>query len=121
MLDIQLLRNDIDEVATKLTTRGYTLDKDVFLKLEAERKTLQTRTQELQASRNTLSKQIGQLKSKGEDTAPIMAQVSAMKEELEKNELRLGELLKELDSFIANIPNIPQASVPVGKSEADNV
>lgn len=121
MLDIQLLRNDIDMVASKLAGRGYTLDKEAFQKLESERKSLQTRTQELQASRNALSKQIGQLKAKGEDACPIMAQVAAMKEELEANELRLADLLKEFDAFIAIIPNLPQESVPVGKSEADNV
>ena len=121
MLDIQLLRNDIDMVASKLAGRGYTLDKEAFQKLESERKSLQTRTQELQASRNALSKQIGQLKGKGEDASTIMAQVAAMKEELEANELRLADLLKEFDAFIAIIPNLPQESVPVGKSEADNV
>ena len=121
MLDIQLLRNNIDEVSERLAGRGYSLDVDAFQKLEAERKTLQTRTQDLQASRNSLSKQIGMLKGKGEDASPVMAQVATLKEELEANEARLGELLKELDAFVATIPNVPQASVPVGKSEADNL
>ncbi len=121
MLDIQLLRNNIDAVAERLATRGYTLDVAGFQKLEAERKTLQTRTQDLQASRNSLSKQIGMLKGKGEDASAVMAQVTAMKEELDANEARLGELLKEFDAFVATIPNPPQESVPVGKSEADNV
>jgi seryl-tRNA synthetase len=121
MLDIQLLRNNIDAVAERLATRGYTLDTATFQKLEAERKTLQTRTQDLQASRNSLSKQIGMLKGKGEDASAVMAEVAAMKSELEANEVRLGELLKEFDAFVATIPNVPQESVPVGKSEADNV
>lgn len=121
MLDIQLLRNNIDAVAQRLATRGYALDTATFQKLENERKTLQTRTQDLQASRNSLSKQIGMLKSKGEDASAVMAEVAAMKNELEANEVRLGELLKEFDAFVATIPNVPQESVPVGKSEADNV
>ena len=121
MLGIQLLRNNIDEVSERLAGRGYSLDVDAFQKLEAERKTLQTRTQDLQASRNSLSKQIGMLKGKGEDASPVMAQVATLKEELEANEARLGELLKEFDAFVATIPNLPQASVPVGRSEADNV
>ncbi len=121
MLDIQLLRNNIDAVAQRLATRGYTLDTENFQKLENERKTLQTRTQDLQASRNSLSKQIGMLKGKGEDASAVMAEVAAMKSELEANEVRLGELLKEFDAFVATIPNVPQESVPVGKSEADNV
>jgi seryl-tRNA synthetase len=121
MLDIQLLRNNIDAVCERLATRGYTLDTATFQKLEGERKTLQTRTQDLQASRNSLSKQIGQLKSKGEDTSAVMAEVAALKQELDANEVRLAELLKEFDAFVAVIPNLPQESVPVGKSEADNV
>ena len=120
MLDIQLLRTNIDAVCQRLATRGYTLDVTTFQTLEAERKTLQTRTQDLQASRNSLSKQIGQLKSKGEDASAAMAEVAALKAELDANEIRLGELLKEMEAFIATIPNMPQESVPVGKSEADN-
>ena len=120
MLDIQLLRTDIDAVSARLATRGYTLDAATFQKLEAERKTLQTRTQDLQAKRNSLSKQVGMLKGKGEDASAAMAEVAALKSELEANEQRLGELLKEMEAFIATIPNLPQESVPVGKSEADN-
>jgi len=121
MLDIQLLRNNIDAVNERLATRGYALDVATFQKLESERKVLQTRTQELQASRNSLSKQIGMLKGKGEDASAVLAQVATLKDELEANEVRLGELLKELDAFVATIPNLPQESVPVGRSEADNV
>ena len=95
MLDIQLLRNDLDAVAARLATRGKAIDFTQFSALEAERKTLQTRTQELQASRNSLSKQIGMLKGKGEDASEVMAQVAAMKTELEQAEARLTELLGE--------------------------
>jgi seryl-tRNA synthetase len=121
MLDIQLLRNDPDAVAQRLAARGFTLDSATFQALDAERKTLQTRTQELQASRNSLSKQIGMLKGKGEDASAVMAQVAALKDELDANELRLAALLGELEAFVASIPNLPQGSVPPGKSEADNV
>ena len=121
MLDIQLLRTNLDAVAERLAQRGFTLDSAAFQALENERKTLQTRTQELQAARNSLSKQIGMLKGKGEDASAVMAQVAAHKDELEANEVRLGELLKALDAFLALIPNLPHESVPAGKSEADNV
>ena len=121
MLDIQLLRNNLDAVATRLATRGYTLDTSAFQALEAERKDLQTRTQELQASRNSLSKQVGQLKAKGEDASGVMAEVAAMKSELEACEVSLTELLKEFDAFVAVIPNLPHESVPVGRDETGNV
>ena len=121
MLDIQLLRTNIDAVAERLATRGYALDVAAFQALEAERKTLQTRTQDLQASRNTLSKQIGMLKGKGEDASAVLAEVAALKDELDANEVRLAELLKTFDAFVAQIPNLPHESVPPGKSEADNV
>ena len=121
MLDIQLLRNDIGVVSERLATRGYTLDIAAFQQLEAERKSLQTRTQDLQASRNSLSKQIGMLKGKGEDASAVLAEVAALKEELDANEIRLDDLLKTFDAFVAMIPNLPQTSVPVGKSEVDNV
>ena len=121
MLDIQLLRNDLDAVAARLATRGKAIDFTQFSALEAERKTLQTRTQELQASRNSLSKQIGMLKGKGEDASEVMAQVAAMKTELEQAEARLTELLGEFNAIVAAIPNLPNETVPVGKDETDNV
>ncbi len=120
MLDIQLLRNDIDAVAERLATRGFTLDRAEFQRLESERKHLQTRTQELQAKRNSLSKQVGGLRARGEDAAPLMQQVAALKDDLEADEARLGILLGELESFLATLPNPPQESVPVGSSDADN-
>ena len=121
MLDIQLLRNNLDAVAARLATRGYTLDTAGFLALESERKDLQTRTQDLQASRNSLSKQIGQLKAKGEDASGVMAEVAALKADLEACEVRLADKLKEFDAFVAVIPNLPQESVPAGRDESGNV
>src|SRR5512135_867982 len=121
MLDIQALRNDLAGVAARLATRGYTLDTAKFEQLEGERKTIQVRTQELQAKRNATSKQIGQAKAKGEDVSAIMAEVGALGDELKQLEAKLPLLLQEMDAFLAVIPNLPHATVPVGKSEADNV
>jgi seryl-tRNA synthetase len=121
MLDIQTLRNDLAATAARLATRGYVLDTAKFEQLEAERKTIQTRTQELQAKRNAASKQIGQAKAKGEDVSAIMAEVGALGEELKQLEAKLPQLLQEVDAFLAVIPNMPHATVPIGKSEADNV
>jgi seryl-tRNA synthetase len=121
MLDIQTLRNDLAGVAARLKTRGFELDNAKFEQLEAERKTIQTRTQELQAKRNASSKLIGQAKAKGEDTTAIMAEVGALGEELKQLEAKLPQVLADMDAFLAVIPNVPHASVPVGKSEADNV
>ena len=121
MLDIQTLRNDLAGVAARLATRGYTLDTAKFEQMEAERKTIQTRTQELQAKRNASSKLIGQAKAKGEDTTAIMAEVGALGDELKQLEAKLPQVLAEMEAFLAVIPNVPHATVPVGKSEADNV
>jgi seryl-tRNA synthetase len=121
MLDIQTLRNDLEGVAVRLATRGYTLDTAKFEQMEAERKTIQSRTQELQAKRNASSKLIGQAKAKGEDTTAIMAEVGALGDELKLLEAKLPQVLADMDAFLAIIPNVPHASVPVGKSEVDNV
>jgi seryl-tRNA synthetase len=121
MLDIQTLRNDLAGVAARLATRGYTLDTAKFEQMEAERKTIQSRTQELQAKRNASSKLIGQAKAKGEDTTAIMAEVGALGEELKQLEAKLPQVLADMDAFLAVIPNVPHSTVPVGKSEADNV
>ncbi len=121
MLDIQLLRNDLAGAAARLATRGYTLDTARFEQLEAERKTIQTRTQELQAKRNAASKQIGAAKAKGEDVSAIMAEVAALGDELKQLEAKLPQLLQEIDEFLSVVPNTPHASVPVGKTDADNL
>ncbi|HZW26487.1 MAG TPA: serine--tRNA ligase [Gallionella sp.] len=120
MLDIQTLRTDLANVAARLATRGYQLDTAKFEQLEAERKTIQTRTQDLQAKRNATSKLIGQAKAKGEDVAPIMAEVAGIGDELKQLEAKLPQVLAEMDAFLAVIPNVPHESVPVGKSEEDN-
>jgi len=121
MLDIQTLRNDLDGVAARLATRGFVLDTEKFAQLEAERKTIQTRTQELQAKRNATSKQIGQAKAKGEDVSAIMAEVATLGDELKQAEVQLGEVQSALQQLLEVIPNTPHSGVPVGKSEADNL
>ncbi|WP_374243361.1 serine--tRNA ligase [Zoogloea sp.] len=121
MLDVQLLRAKLDFVAERLATRGMSLDVAAFQALEDERKTRQTRTQELQARRNTLSKQVGQLKSKGEDASAVLAEVAGIGDELKANEVALAELLERFNAFVAGLPNLPHDSVPAGKSEEDNV
>ena len=121
MLDLQTLRNDLSTVAARLATRGYVLDTAKFEQLEAERKTIQSRTQELQAKRNASSKLIGQAKAKGEDVSAIMAEVGALGEELKQLEAKLPQVLQDMDAFLSVIPNTPHESVPVGKSEADNL
>jgi seryl-tRNA synthetase len=121
MIDIQLLRKDIDNVATRLASRKYVLDVAAFNALEAERKAIQTRTEELQGKRNSLSKQIGMLKGKGEDTAGVMAQVAGLGDELKADEALLSEVQAKLAAFMESVPNLPHASVPVGVDETGNV
>ncbi|THF65810.1 serine--tRNA ligase [Pseudothauera nasutitermitis] len=121
MLDIQLLRSQFDQVAARLATRGLTLDAAAFQALEEERKRLQTRTQELQARRNALSKEIGKLKSRGEDASAVMAEVGQLGDELKACEQALPALLERIGEFTAGLPNLPHASVPVGEDEAGNV
>jgi seryl-tRNA synthetase len=121
MLDVQLLRARLDFVAERLATRGMTLDVTAFQALEEERKTRQIRTQELQARRNTLSKQVGQLKGKGEDASAVLAEVAGIGDELKANEVALAELMERFNAFVAGLPNLPHDSVPLGRSEEDNV
>ncbi len=121
MLDIQLLRNNLPEVARLLASRGVTLDTEAFRALEDERKALQIRTQELQAKRNSASKLIGQLKAKGESAAAVMEEVAGLGEALKDSEAMLALLLERFNAFVAQIPNLPHESVPAGGSEADNV
>jgi len=120
MLDIQVLRNDLDDVASRLATRGFALDTKRFVQLEAERKAIQMRTQELQAKRNSSSKLIGQAKAKGEDVSAIMAEVANLGDELKQAEVQLGEVQNALQQLLEVIPNMPYSSVPVGKSETEN-
>ncbi|HTS21531.1 MAG TPA: serine--tRNA ligase [Casimicrobiaceae bacterium] len=121
MLDIQMLRNDAAGVAARLAARGYALDIARFERLEADRKTIQTRTQELQAKRNTLSKAIGAAKGRGEDTGPLMREVGGIGEELGALEGRLAGVQADLREWLLEMPNLPHSSVAVGRSEADNV
>ncbi len=121
MLDIQLLRNDLDGTAQRLQARGFELDVRRFQELEQDRKAVQMRTQELQAKRNQSSKQIGIAKSKGEDVAAIMAEVANLGDELKAAEEKLAVIQSQLNDLLMTIPNLPHDSVPIGKSEADNV
>ncbi len=124
MLDISLLRKDLDSAVARLATRKNPqpyLDVEAFRRLEAERKTIQTRTEELQSQRNTLSKQIGQLKAKGESADAVMAQVAAIKTELDQSAARLEQLQPELQTLLLAVPNLPQDGVPVGADETGNV
>ncbi|WP_341248611.1 serine--tRNA ligase [Cupriavidus pauculus] len=121
MLDIQLLRKDIDAVAQRLATRGFQLDVATFQALEAERKQLQTQTEDLQARRNTLSKQIGMLKGKGEDASAPMAEVAGIGDTLKASAVRLAEIQDQIADAMMSIPNLPHDSVPVGKDETQNV
>lgn len=123
MLDITLLRRDLNSVIARLETRKNPqafLNVNAYQALENERKTLQTRTEELQASRNTLSKQIGQLKAKGESADAVMAQVADIKTELDTSAVRLDALQAELQTLLLAVPNLPHESVPVGSDEHGN-
>ncbi|MBV8271858.1 MAG: serine--tRNA ligase [Cupriavidus sp.] len=121
MLDIQLLRKDIDAVAKRLATRGFQLDVALFQALEAERKQLQTQTEDLQARRNSLSKQIGMLKGKGEDASGPMAEVAGIGDTLKASAQRLAEIQDQISDAMLSIPNLPHESVPTGKDETENV
>src|ERR1044072_2362736 len=124
MLDITLLRKDLASVVARLEARKKNqtfLDVASFSALEAERKTLQTRTEELQARRNALNKQIGPLKAKGESVDGLMAEVNALKAEQDSSATRLDALQPELHALLLAVPNLPHASVPVGEDEQAKV
>jgi seryl-tRNA synthetase len=121
MLDINVLRKDVNAVADRLRARGYELDIEGFNALEAERKSMQVRTEELQARRNALSKQIGALKSRGEDASAVMAEAGAIPQQVKDLEVRLGDIQARLQELMLNVPNLPHASVPAGASAEDNV
>jgi len=120
MIDPQLLRKDIAAVQARLATRKFQLDVEKFNTLETERKSLQTRTEELQAKRNQLSKAIGMKKGKGEDASAEMAEVSQVNADMEAGAARLGILQVEIADFLMGIPNLPDESVPTGKDETEN-
>jgi seryl-tRNA synthetase len=126
MLDINLLRKDLDSVVARLQTRKNPqafLNVDAFKALEAERKTIQMRTEEMQAKRNTVSKQIGMLKGKGQhaEADAAMAEVGTLKAELEASATRLDAIQAEMQTMLEAVPNLPHESVPVGEDEHGNV
>jgi seryl-tRNA synthetase len=120
MLDPQVLRNDIEQVAKALAKRGYTLDVSTIEKLEEKRKAIQVKTQELQQQRNSRSKEIGKAKAQGEDVQPLLDEVASLGDELKSSEGELHEIQSELNEIVMGIPNIPHDSVPEGQTEDDN-
>jgi seryl-tRNA synthetase len=124
MLDISLLRKDLPAAIARLEARKSPqpyLDVERFQALEAERKGIQVRTEELQARRNQLSKQVGMLKGKGEDASAVLAEVGGLADELKASAERLEQVQAELNDMLMSVPNLPQASVPVGADESANV
>lgn len=121
MLEIQQLRTDLDNVTQQLAKRGFVFPVETFNALEAERKKIQTQTQELQAQRNSASKRIGQAKSKGEDVSAIMAEVADLGDALKQAEDHLEQIQQQLQKILLEVPNLPHASVPEGKDETGNV
>ena len=121
MLDIQQLRNDLDHVVARLKARKFDFPAEEFKALEAQRKTVQTNTENLQAKRNAASKQIGIAKSKGEDASAILAEVAGLGDELKAAEAQLNEIQANMQALMLNVPNLPHDSVPVGEDEAQNV
>jgi seryl-tRNA synthetase len=121
MLDVQLLRSDLDGVAARLATRGMTLDAGAFRELEEARKRVQTRTQELQATRNASSKKIGELKKKGEDASSLMSEMARVGDELKGLETELAQIQDRLELYLLGIPNVPHETVPNGRSSEQNV
>ncbi|WP_158772961.1 serine--tRNA ligase [Cobetia sp. L2A1] len=121
MLDPKLLRADLEATAERLARRGYQLDTEAFAALEARRHDLQIETESLQNERNTRSKSIGNAKARGEDIAPLLAEVSDLGERLDAAKKELSELQGQADALAASIPNLPNADVPQGADENDNV
>ena len=120
MIDIQLLRKDLDTVAARLAERKFILDKDTFVSLESDRKQVQSRSEELQAKRNQLAKAVGMKKGKGEDASAEIAESTAVNQELQALTEKLTVVQSQLNNFLLNIPNIPHESVPSGKDESAN-
>ena len=121
MLDINLLRKDVSAVAARLKTRGYEFDVDRFNAREAERKSVQTRTEELQARRNALSKQVGMLKAKGQDASTLLSEAASIPDEVKKLETQLASIQHELQQWMLEVPNLTHESVPIGTSAEENV
>lgn len=121
MLDPQLLRNNLDEVAEKLLIKGYQLDKNQFSELESQRKTLQLQVESLRGNRNLESRKIGKAKAAGEDIQPLLDAIASLGDELKSSEAALDSLQEELHELLADLPNLPHESVPAGKDENDNI
>ncbi|WP_137819202.1 serine--tRNA ligase [Pseudomonas sp. 2FG] len=121
MLDPKLIRTELQAIAERLAARGYQLDVARIEGLEAQRKSVQSRTEQLQAERNARSKSIGQAKARGEDIGPLMADVDRMANELSSGKQELDAIQVELDSILLGIPNLPHESVPVGDDEESNL
>jgi seryl-tRNA synthetase len=121
MINIKNLRDDIDTVASALATRGYELNKAVFIELEGERKVLQVEVESLQSDRKNLSNEFGKLKSEGKDTGELKDQIDQINNALKLNDSLLQAILEKMNTFLLDIPNIPHTSTPVGKNEDDNV
>jgi len=120
MLDPQLIRNELNSIAKALDKRGVSIDINKIQKIEDKRKAIQIKTEKLQAVRNLISKEIGEMKAKGEDAENLLEKVTSIKNQLEKNEEELTAIQQELNELIIVIPNIPHESVPDGNSDVDN-
>ena len=121
MLDPKLLRNNIAFVTQELLRRGFALDINEYQSLEADRRSLQAETENLQNERNVKSKLIGQAKAKGEDVSPLLAEVSGLGEKLDLAKKRFGEVREQLEQLLKSVPNLPDASVPEGEDESGNI
>ncbi|HAY93708.1 MAG TPA: serine--tRNA ligase, partial [Shewanella sp.] len=121
MLDPKFLRNELEVTAERLATRGFILDIAHLTQLEEKRKSLQVATEELQASRNAISKSIGQAKARGEDVDAIMAQVGDLGSQLDAKKIELAAVLEEVNAIAMSMPNLPDESVPMGADETENV
>ena len=121
MINIKNLRDDIDTVASALATRGYELNKAIFIELEGERKVLQVEVESLQSDRKNLSNEFGKLKSEGKDTGELKDQIDQINNALKLKDSLLQAILEKMNIFLLDIPNIPHESTPVGKNEDDNV
>jgi seryl-tRNA synthetase len=121
MINIKNLRDDIDTVASVLATRGYELNKAIFIELEGERKVLQVEVESLQSDRKNLSNEFGKLKSEGKDTGELKNQIDEINNALKLKDSLLQAILEKMNIFLLDIPNIPHESTPVGKNEDDNV
>jgi seryl-tRNA synthetase len=121
MIDLNVLRENTDQVKKSLKNRGFELDVDFFQQLEQQRKDIQIKTQDIQQERNSLSKQIGILKAKGEDTEKIMQQVASISTRTKDYEIQLQDIQQQLNDFLLNIPNLPHKTVPIGPDEKANL